>query len=362
MATVQELINRHVPLNELEQVLKYLFLNNIPLDQIDYNSRSFLKIIRPEKDMTMKETLQKFRRIFTHIAESSYLGTEMFIPPGRNIYIRKFPRYLADTIHNHKDALEINVVLQGEFLQRINGNSLYLKAGDICLIAPMVNHGTRAFDDNTVTLSLMVYQDVIRDLLYDIDSGENDLILFLSKILYGNIYHPFLVCRTDFDTDLVGMVLDMEENQDEKNPYINQYMKICLELFILRLLMKYKDRITLGRNVEKNDSDILNLMDYIEAHYRDVTLNSLAQTYNYSPAYLSGLIKVQFGRSFHEIITDIKMRRAVNLLQTTDLSMASIAETVGYTDKSYFLRRFKQIYNMTPTQFKKNQMDSADLS
>jgi len=92
--------------------------------------------------------------------------------------------------------------------------------------------------------------------------------------------------------------------------------------------------------------------DYIEANYQTVTLNSLARIYNYSPSYLSGLIREQYGRSFSDIITEVKMKHAIRLLQTTDDSMVRIAEAVGYSDKSYFLRRFKQVFGMTPSQYK----------
>lgn len=281
------------------------------------------------------------------------MTTDMYIPKGRSLYIRKFPRYLIDNIHYHKDALEINVVLQGEFYQRIKGQTIQMHAGDICFVAPGIVHSTRACDDSTVALSVILYQDVIRTILQNIPDKDNRLIRFLTRILIGRKYHPFLVCRTGIDTDIMGMVMDLERSQDEPGPYTDPYMITGLVLFLLRIIMKHTDRIVLGEDVSKSSLDILNLMDYVEANYKTISLNSLAQKFNYSPSHMSGLIKSQYGRSFKDILAEIKMSRATKMLRETDFSVTKIAELSGYSDKCYFLRRFREAYGQTPTEYRK---------
>jgi len=86
-------------------------------------------------------------------------------------------------------------------------------------------------------------------------------------------------------------------------------------------------------------------MDYIEINYKTVTLNALAEVFNYSAGYLSRLIKQRFGRLLQSIITDLKMEQAVKLLESTDANMSTISEAVGYSDKRYFLRRFQKRYH-----------------
>ena len=352
MKELKDRIEDYLPLNELERLLKYLYLKHISYEEIDYDSQEFQDIVLPEKNMSRKETKQKFKRLLQSVASSSYLSTEIFIPEGRSLYIRKFPRYLMDTVHHHKDALEINVVMQGEFFQQIGGQLIRLSSGDICIVAPNVLHGTRTYDDQTVALSVIVYQDVIKEILNNIKSEENDVLTFLTRILYGEVVHPYLVCQTGFDEDIVGMIIDLEHMQDAPGPYTDQYMETGLELFILRLLMQYKDRILLGKLIPKQDSGTINILEYIKANYKTVTLESLARAYNYSPSYLSSLIKNRYGRTFKDYVTEIRLDQAARLIQDTDYSMAKIGEIVGYSDKSYFLRCFKQEYGMTPTEYK----------
>lgn len=349
---IKDRINHYVPMNELEEILKYLFINNIPLNQIDYDSKSFRRIVKAEKNMTVEETIRKFKRFISSAADGRSLTTEIYIPKGRSIYIRKFPRYLIDNVHYHKDAMEINVVMQGEFYQRIGGKMIPMQAGDICFVAPGVAHSTRACDDSTVALSVILYQDVIKKILRNIPQEEHLLLQFLLKIMIGNNYHPYLTCRTGGDADIMGMIMDLEASQDDPGPYTDQYMVTGISMFILRLIMKYTDKIVLGDDIAKNNLDILNLMDYIEANYMTINLNSMARIFNYSPSHLSGLIKSHYGKSFKEILTDIKMAKATELLQKTDYSVTKIAETAGYTDKCYFLRRFKSVYGQTPSEYR----------
>ena len=351
MDTLQERIHEYLPLNELEQLLKYLFQNHISYDQIDFDSRELLENVNPEKNFSKEETLQKFKQMIQSAACSSYLSTEIFIPKGRSLYIRRFPRYLKDTLHHHKDALEINIVLQGESIQRFGSQHIRLVEGDICIMAPNVLHSTVTDNDQSVMLSIIVYQEIMRDILQNKKIEENDILLFFTRILYGEMFYPYLICHTDFDTDLMGMAIDLEHTQDIPGPYTDRYMETGLELFLLRLLMFHKERIILGKLIRKQDSGTLNIMEYIKTNYKTVTLDSLAKTYNYSASYLSTLIKSRYGKTFKDILMELKLEHAVRLMRETDYSLTRIAELTGYSDKSYFFRCFKQVYHATPTEY-----------
>ena len=50
------------------------------------------------------------------------------------------------------------------------------------------------------------------------------------------MFYPYLICHTDFDTDLMGMAIDLEHTQDIPGPYTDRYMETGLKLFLLRLL------------------------------------------------------------------------------------------------------------------------------
>ena len=85
-----------------------------------------LNLMGVERIVLARETNQSDIKEISQIYD-----TEVFIPRGRNLYIRKFPRYLPEIMHHHRDALEINVVLRGTFGQDIGTEKLEMHPGDI---------------------------------------------------------------------------------------------------------------------------------------------------------------------------------------------------------------------------------------
>ena len=227
-----------------------------------------------------------------------------------------------------------------------------MDARDILFISPNTHHIARVYSDSSVVFTIIVYQHVLRNLLDSVDGEDNVLRTYLLRILYGGTYNPYLLCRMSMDVDLAGLAMELEENQEHFSTHMNKYMEAGLRLFLLQLLVKHEKEMELGGEVAKNDSDILNIMDYIKTNYATVTLGTLAKSYNYSPNYLSTLIRTQYGRTFYEILTEIKMQKAAQLLRETDYSMSRISEQTGFSDKSCFLKRFKKYYGMTPSQYR----------
>lgn len=91
---------------------------------------------------------------------------------------------------------------------------------------------------------------------------------------------------------------------------------------------------------------------YIEAnHHIDLSLDQVAERCGLSPPYFSKLFKRIIGVSFIEYLTAYRIDRAKTLLQTTGLSVAEVAEGVGYQPKN-FIRVFKKQTGQTPGQFR----------
>ncbi|AIQ52166.1 hypothetical protein R70331_12055 [Paenibacillus sp. FSL R7-0331] len=93
---------------------------------------------------------------------------------------------------------------------------------------------------------------------------------------------------------------------------------------------------------------------YIEKHLQEpVTLDAIAQELNYSVRYLSRKFKAKTGRSPIDYHIHIRMEKAARLLQETDHTVQHIAESVGYHDLFYFIKRFKKHTGAVPGQFRK---------
>ena len=86
----------------------------------------------------------------------------------------------------------------------------------------------------------------------------------------------------------------------------------------------------------------------------DITLSSLGEQLNYSPAYLSKLIKEKTDFSFLKLLTLVRMIKAAELLTSSDLKIYSICEKIGIVDPRYFSQVFRKTFGISPLEYKKS--------
>ena len=105
---------------------------------------------------------------------------------------------------------------------------------------------------------------------------------------------------------------------------------------------------------KKKSSEIIceKALDIIENKYADqeLSLLSVSSEIGVSPNYLSTLIKKNTGRTFVELLTDRRIRKARELLLGTTMKIREITEACGYRDQFYFSHCFKKITGMSPKE------------
>ena len=109
------------------------------------------------------------------------------------------------------------------------------------------------------------------------------------------------------------------------------------------------------KNENCRDERLNEIMNYIQEHYLTVTLDELAEKQHLSKPYLSKYIKEKSGRTFGEIVKNVRMKKARTLLKNTSMTVESIADSVGYQNVEHFNRMFKKKYDMTPVQFRNSK-------
>ncbi len=100
------------------------------------------------------------------------------------------------------------------------------------------------------------------------------------------------------------------------------------------------------------DPRMIEIMNYIQANYIDITLDDLAEKFYLSKPYLSKYIKEKSGMTFGDLVKKIRLKKARALLKSSNMTVENIALTVGYQNVEHFNRLFKKAYEMTPMQFR----------
>lgn len=105
----------------------------------------------------------------------------------------------------------------------------------------------------------------------------------------------------------------------------------------------------------KGYSDITRqIVSYIDFHYtEELSLAYFARMFNLSKTYLSDLFRKETGTTLTDFIHQVRMRRAIVLLNASTLPITAVATACGYNDINYFIRRFKKTYGLSPKQYQK---------
>lgn len=94
--------------------------------------------------------------------------------------------------------------------------------------------------------------------------------------------------------------------------------------------------------------------EYIEQHYAnpDLSLNDVAMQANLSASHFSMVFSQETHQTFKEHLTEVRMKKAKELLRMTTLRSADIAYQVGYNDPHYFSSVFKKHTGLSPIEFR----------
>lgn len=95
------------------------------------------------------------------------------------------------------------------------------------------------------------------------------------------------------------------------------------------------------------------LQDMAVNYAKEISLNSLAEKYHFSAAYLSRMIKKETGYSFSNILNSIRLTAAVRLMNQENAKIHFICGLTGFSDQKYFSQVFKKTFGCNPGEFRR---------
>ena len=229
-----------------------------------------------------------------------------------------------------------------------------------------------------------------------IQKNENNIIIkdFIKNILnkynwmeYSYFYYDeyiyliFYFNQTQLSN--INMVIENIENEtdvfinDDRNVYILEQTDKVWQLREYSKLVKkvkenlYYDNISkkyflnqsnkLSEILENNNNNsnitVINLAKkYIINNFnKNITLKDVADEVFLSQNYLSELFKKEIGEGFYDFLSNYRIKKAKEILLTTNLKVYEIAKNVGYNDVITFGRTFKKITGTTPNNFRNSK-------
>jgi AraC-like DNA-binding protein len=140
-------------------------------------------------------------------------------------------------------------------------------------------------------------------------------------------------------------------------PFIIKYLDALIENLLHRkeLLVDYaKKQIILNPteiNVTSVEEKILKqVITFIESHISDpeLSVKSICNATGFTHSYLYRTIKRITGGTLNELIKDIRIKRAAQLLKSKKLTIAEVMVEVGFSNHSYFSKCFRKEFKVSP--------------
>ncbi|ANS74168.1 two-component system response regulator [Paenibacillus yonginensis] len=122
---------------------------------------------------------------------------------------------------------------------------------------------------------------------------------------------------------------------------------------LLERMLEYYVGVIRGQAGVQGRFDAEDIKAYIDTHYfEDFKISLFTEKYYLSREYLMKRFKQQFGCGIHEYTQKVRMEKAKEMLGDPSLKIQEISEMLGYRDKNYFSKAFRNYYRMSPTEFR----------
>lgn len=256
---------------------------------------------------------------------------------------------------------EFMLDFSGEFCVSLGETTYSLTKGDVLVIKPNQPHRVEPKGPEEFKLISIVMSEKFSDYLQYRDINWNPLVLFEKNLLM-----PVLHFQGKHLERLEQMMYMLVAESENKQNFQDVFIADISELIVLEI-GRYCGSIypEIVRNAVYDDvfKDIpymlKNILEYINSNYQNssLTLSSIAERFWVNPSYLSRYFKTYMGINIVQYIRSMRIFYAKSLLQSSDKSIAEVAEMVGIKSASHFSKIFENEVSESPSKFRKNYID-----
>jgi AraC-like DNA-binding protein len=138
----------------------------------------------------------------------------------------------------------------------------------------------------------------------------------------------------------------------ESSYYTDMAADLCLTSLLVEITQEYLDNSNSRNN--KTDTILAHILQSIKLHYQSkCKARDIALDLGYNPDYLARVFRRKMGMKISDYITQCRIVKAKRILLETSNPLKEIAFEVGYEDEKYFMKEFKQLEGLTPTEFRR---------
>lgn len=271
-------------------------------------------------------------------------------------YIRKgilssFPNFSADS-HWHDD-IELLCILSGNMQYNVNGKVILLHQGEgIFINARQLHFGYCEEKTECVFLCILLHPI----LLCASRTAEETCVSPL--LLNENIPFYHFKGQTDWERDVLSSIRKIYEIRNDPL----SALKIQRSFFDIWIhLCENVISIPEANVVSSHNLSVLKKMiSFLHENFSEkVKLVEIARAGGISKTGCCTIFKRYLNKTPNEYLTQLRLRKAIELLITTDMTVLEISDAVGFSGASYFTETFRKFYGCTPSRYRKENAQTA---
>lgn len=272
-------------------------------------------------------------------------------------YVNQLDKNVLGFVNWHwHEEIQFSLVTKGEVEFLVNQDTYTLKAGQGIFINSGCLHMSKPVTEP--------------DSMYICINADPKLLTFFPGSAIEQKYvNPFLKshtfsmvmleCEADWQNKILNKIKHIYDLYCQKS--YGYELDICMELAaIWRMLITKQNKTISEENISEYivQQRIKTIMTYIHEHYREkITLQEISAVINISKGECCRFFKRIVKCTVFEYILNYRIKKSIELLQTTDMTVSQIADFAGFGSTSYYIESFKKQISCTPKEYRKRVME-----
>ncbi len=280
--------------------------------------------------------------------------TELAVPhyedpsiPLRIKHYIKEPSSIQTIPHWHDDY-ELVYLLEGQYRYRINDDDLLLQAGDFLFINSKVLHYDQVVSDS-VEVYMIVFQPSI------LTGNKTIYNTFLEPIAGINPIEYLYFPRNTKQSEECSKWMKEIINLHKKHKHSYYLTAIAYLIFIMNVIIEeFSTRNPAFKQITPLGVVERKMIKYIYEHYSEkITLSNIADSASINVHTCCDIFKHYLNTSPIAYLNAFRLDMSTRLLKNTKSTVQHISSACGFDSSAYYIKLFKEKYDMTPIQYRK---------
>ena len=249
--------------------------------------------------------------------------------------------------YHHHDFSKIVILIDGDLTYYIEGKAYILKPWDILFVNKNEIHKP-VVNPNKYYERIVIWLNP--DFMAKYAQGNNNLLKCFEVAIKNN----YNLLRLNMKSiDIIKNLIQDIQNCNNSNEFGSENLKESLFVQLMVLMNRLFLNSDKNRDIEdiQYDKTIEGVLNYINSNLEnDLSIDTIASEFFISKYYLMRKFKNQIGSSIHNYVVQKRLILARSLI-SDGLSMSSVCSRCGFNDYSSFVRAFKKVYGVSPSNY-----------